>query len=62
MKRIPGPFETPDIYAISIRFSIQMDMHRVYVTREGYLGVGSRTLCVGDHLLTGRGARVPLVL
>lgn len=39
-----------------------MDMHRVYVTREGYLGVGSRTLCVGDHLLTGRGARVPLVL
>lgn len=37
-------------------------MHRVYVTHEIYLGVDSRTICVEDHLLIVRGARVPLVL
>lgn len=66
MDRTPRPFENPDLYAISscfiIRFSIQTDMHRVYVTREGHLGVGPRTLCVGDHIFIVRGARVPLVL
>ena len=66
MKRVPRPFENPDLYAISscfiICFSIQTDMHRLYVTREGHLGVGPCTLSVGDHIFIVRGARVPLVL
>lgn len=62
MKRKPGPFENPDLYAISICFGIQMDVDQVYVTREGHLGVGPRTLCVGDYIFIVRGVRVPLVL
>ena len=36
MKRKPGPLERPDLIAIDICFSIQIDIDQVYVTREGH--------------------------
>ena len=61
MKRRPDPIESPDTWTIHHCFSYQMDRDRVFATREGHLGVGPRTLRVGDRIFIVEGVAVPLI-
>ena len=61
MKRIPYPQENPDLWVIYCQFIGQMKRDRLFATDEGHLGVGPRTLCVGDRVFIVRGAKAPLV-
>ena len=62
-KRRPQPHEDPDIFTTHSHFGYEMKRDsRVFATREGYFGVGPRTVAVGDRIFIVKGARVPLIL
>ena len=61
-KRTPQVHEDPDIFTTHCNFGYGMKRERVFATREGYLGVGPRTIAVGDRTFIVKGARVPFIL
>lgn len=61
-KRRPQIHEDPDVFFTNSHFRYQMKRDRVFATREGHLGVGPRTIAVGDRIFIVKGARVPFSL
>ena len=61
-KRTPQAYEDPDIFTTHFNFGYQMKRNRVFATREGHLGVGPRTIAVGDRIFIVKGAQVPFIL
>lgn len=61
-KRRPSVHEDPDIFTAHCHFRYEMKRDKVFATREGHLGVGPRTIAIGDRIFIVKGARVPLIL